>query len=160
MDIEDKRQAESILHDLCLGKQVVGARWYASNFFIEIETVSLNPRQALNDDLLLTVESRWTVFPTRPDHFPEREEELPNLSLEQRVVALARLAGQEIVSVAMGDDHPHLILTFDSGSIFFLNGRHDSYECWNLSTVAAPDSHDWLIVAAPGSEVAVFAPKS
>jgi hypothetical protein len=159
MDADDKSQAESALRELCLGKQIVGVRWYAFNFFIEIESVNTQLPHAWNIALLLTVESRWTVFPAWPVHLPEREQDLPNSSLEERVVTLARLAGQDIVGVRLGDDYPHLILTFDSGSVFFLNGYHDSYECWNLSSVGAPDNNDWLIVAVPGGEVAIFAPR-
>jgi len=71
---------------------------------------------------------------------------------------LARLAGQDIVDATFGDQHPHLILTFESGNVFFLNGHHDAYECWNLATVNELDGYKWLIVAVPGSAVSLFIP--
>jgi hypothetical protein len=55
-----------------------------------------------------------------------------------------------------GEDAPHLILTVDSGHVFFVNGTHAADECRNLTT-AEPDQHG-LIVAVPGGERALFSP--
>ena len=92
-------------------------------------------QQVSDDELGREIAGGWTVYPRRPDHLPRREEELPALSLEERLIALARLADQDIVDASLGDHDPHLILTFASGSVFFLNGYHDAYECWNLAMV-------------------------
>jgi len=159
MDTRDKRLGEAALRYLCRGTQVVGVRWYAFNFFIEISPVNAQPQGVAKSDLMLTVESRWTVFPTRPDHFPVAAGDLPELSLEERVAALARLAGQDIVDVALGDHHPHLVLTFESGSVFFLNGFDEDYECWNLATIDELDDYKWLIVAVPGGAIGIFIPQ-
>jgi hypothetical protein len=163
MDARDKSLGEAALRFLCRGTQIVGARWYAGNFFIEIEPVRRSPlmqsQGAPPGDLLLTVESRWTVYPRRPDHLPRREEELPALSLEERLIALARLADQDIVDASLGDHNPHLILTFASGSVFFLNGYDEAYECWNLAMVDDLEGFRWSIVAVPGGDIALFIPK-
>ena len=158
MDTTDKRLGEAALRHLCLGTQIVGVRWYAFNFFIEIESVIVRPPVVNMRALLLTVESRWTVFPTAPDRFPDAESDLPEPPLDERAAMLARLAGQEIVAVALGDRHPHLIVTFESGSVFFLNGFHERYECWHLDTVEDLDGFDWTIVAVPGSAIGLFIP--
>jgi hypothetical protein len=157
MNAQDKRRTEAALRMLCVGTQIVGARWYAHNFFVALEPVTPPPHREQRE-LTLCVESRWTVFPARPEQYPTSEAELPDLSLEERLVALARLADQEIVAVALGEDAPHLILTFDSGRVFSLNGAHAAYECWNLTTVAAEPDTKWLIVAVPGREIALFGP--
>jgi len=155
----DKRAAEAVLHDLCLGLQIVGVRWAPSTLVVAIEPVAPHAERH-RSNLLLTIESRWTVFPARPNPVPTTEEDLPELSLDERVVALARLAGQDIVDVHLGDTQPHLILTVASGRILFLNGHHDHYECWNLSTGDALEGHGWLIVAVPGDAIAVFDPQN
>jgi len=69
------------------------------------------------------------------------------MSLEERVAALARLAGQKIVSVMLGEKLPHLIVAFESGSVFFLNGYTPLYECWTLSTVGRDQGNGWQIVS-------------
>jgi hypothetical protein len=86
---------------------------------------------------------------------PSTETDLPDLTLEER---LALLAGQEIVEASLGEDAPHLILTFDSGRVFFLNGARMNYECWNLGTVTQEEEKKWLIVAIPGNDIALFPP--
>jgi hypothetical protein len=158
MNAREKRRTEAVLCTLCIGLQIVGARWFASSFSIALETVNPHPHRE-RYDLCLTVESHWTVFPTRPERFPASEAELPDMSLEERLVALARLAGQDIVEVSLGDEAPHLILTFDAGSVFFLNGAHESYECWNIATATEEVDKNWLIVAVPGGQIALFAPR-
>jgi hypothetical protein len=158
MNARDRRKTEAVLRALCVGTQIVGARWYAHSFFVALEPVPPHRGQHDLTDLTLSVESRWTVFPAPPEQYPTSEAELPDLSLEERLVALARLADQEIVAAALGADAPHLILTFDSGRVFFLNGAHAAYECWNLTTATAEPDKQWLIVAVPGGEIALFSP--
>ncbi len=174
MNSAAKQQAETLLRQLCLGTQIVGVRWRAFAFTIVLERSTPDtpsPRGVPGpperrdttitaQEVDLVVESRWTVFPARPEHFPKREEELPDLALEERVSTLARLAGQDIVDVALGEQEPHLILTFASGSVLFLNGRHDKFECWNLGTIGAAAGSEWLIVTVPGGDLAIFAPQT
>jgi hypothetical protein len=78
--------------------------------------------------------------------------------LEQQVAALARLAGQRIVEVVLGDRSPHLMLSFESDMVLFVNGHHDAFECWNLST-DLPAPHKWLIVTTSGDGIALFPPQ-
>jgi len=159
MNERDKKLGDAALRQLCLGTQIVGVRWVDHSFFIDMEYGLDMLNQGVADhNLRLTVESRWTVFPTTPDWFPDAEEDLPTLSLEERLAMLARLADQKIVEATLGDRHPHLILTFEAGSVFFLNGFHEQYECWNLATLDAVDDYDWLLVAVPGSAIGLFIP--
>ena len=66
-------------------------------------------QQVSDDELGREIAGGWTVYPRKPDHLPRREEELPALSLEERLIALARLADQDIVDASLGDHDPHLI---------------------------------------------------
>jgi hypothetical protein len=155
----DKDLGEAALRHLCLGTQIVGVRWFGHTLVIDMEYGIGTLNQGVAEhNLQLTVESRWIIFSTKPDQFPEAEENLPDLSLEERVALLARLADQKIVEVTLGDRHPHLILTFEAGSVFFLNGFHEKYECWNVATVDDVDDDDWLVVAVPGSAIGLFIP--
>ncbi|KOM60091.1 hypothetical protein AB168_22560, partial [Bacillus anthracis] len=42
----------------------------------------------------------------------------------------------------------------ESGKIIFVNGFHDHYECWQ----AGMQCEQWLVVAAPGNEIATWTP--
>lgn len=153
MNRSDKREVETVLQRLCVGTQVVGARWFMG-FTILIEPV---PAEAYRPDLLLLVESRFTVFPTRPAQFPDVQEDLPELSVEQSVLALIPLAGQRIVTAELGDPYSHLILTFESGQVLFVNGFHPLYESWTLQDY--PD-HEWMVISLPGGDIASSTPES
>jgi len=108
MDSHATRRGDAALRHLCLGKQIVGVRWSADTFCIAIEQVVPSAGTAVGD-LLLTGASRWTVFPSQPERVPRGAEDLPALSLEETVVALARLASQDSVAAALGDAHAHRV---------------------------------------------------
>jgi hypothetical protein len=76
---------------------------------------------------------------------------------DEELRRLCELREVEIRDVELGDDAPDLILTFADGRTFFLNGRHDQYEMWQLGVAFAPDAR-FLVVACPGGSIAVWAP--
>lgn len=51
-------------------------------------------------------------------------------------------------------------MTFQSGLTMFVNGHHDMYECWQAGDGAGYGGHQWLIVATPGDDIAIWAPDS
>jgi hypothetical protein len=167
MEQADRAKAESILQALLLGCQVVGAEWYPFEFRILFGRVDPSHDQPTQQERepqgldsrrqLLTIESRWTVYPARPKRLPESEEDLPQSPLDQQVASLARLSGQAITQVALGESRPHLILDFEAGALLFINGHDAAFECWNL-TSDAPANQQWLIVATPGDDLAIFRP--
>jgi hypothetical protein len=137
MEQADRAEAESILQTLLLGCQVVGAEWYPFEFRILFGRVDLSDDQPTQQKRelkgldssrqLLTIENRWAVYPARPKRLPDSEEDLPQSPLDQQVASLARLSGQAITSVALGESRPHLILDFQEGALLFINGHHDAY---------------------------------
>jgi hypothetical protein len=166
MEQAEKVAVEAILRRLLLGTQVVGAQWYPFAFAILFARLTASDQQEAGaimaarvhpSQVTITIESRWAVYPVASDQLPASEKDLPRCELDQQVAALARLAGQDIVSVVLGDKSPHLALGFEGGPLLFMNGHHDAFECWNLTT-GEPAPHHWLIVAIPGDELAVFPP--
>src|SRR2546423_2881462 len=147
MDAQDKRRAEAVLRHLCVGAQIDGVR-FGIGFVILLD--HLNDKHPVSyDNIYLNVESRWNVFQELPQDLPAKEQDLPDLPLGQRLCLLANLQGQRVVDAALAHTNPHLILTFESGKIFFLNGYHEEYECWQLGLTGARDDQNWLIVALP-----------
>lgn len=61
---------------------------------------------------------------------------------------------KKVTDIQLGKTTPHLIITFENGQIMFVNGFHDYYECWQ----AGVQFEDWLVVAAPGNEIATWTP--
>ena len=106
MEKTDRAKAESILQALLLGCQVVGAEWYPFEFRILFARLDHSHDQPIQQEgepngldsrrQLLTIESRWTVYPAQPQCLPDSEEELPQPPLDEQVASLARLSGQAI----------------------------------------------------------------
>lgn len=153
------RKAESELQAILLGAEILGV-----NFGGGLIVVFWYPDPHLSDprpvyggaDIYLHIESRWTGFPTEPDRLPEREEELPELTIVQGVSLLAGLQGQPIRAVRLGERHAHLVITFQSGAVVFVHGNHEHFESWNISVHAGPTDRTDLIVALAGGDVALF----
>jgi len=52
----------------------------------------------------------------------------------------------------LGDVTPHLIINLESGSILFVNGFHEKYECWQVGV----EFDNWLVVACPMNGIATW----
>jgi hypothetical protein len=70
---------------------------------------------------------------------------------------LCELREAVIADVGLAADAADLVLTFADGRVFFLNGRHERYETWQLGIAFSPGIGT-LVVACPGNEVAVWSP--
>src|ERR1700736_3820008 len=159
MNTDDKQKAEKLLRYFFVGSQIVGVHWFQSSIYINIEAFNTSHVEIKMQEFVLMVESRWMIFPCQPGRFPKQVEELPDFSLEERVARLARLANQNIVDVMLGEEHPHLFLIFESGSIFFLWGYHEMYESWNISSPLAEEQFSWIIFAVSGSRIVIRPPQ-
>lgn len=58
----------------------------------------------------------------------------------------------------LGETEPHLIISFESGRTFFLNGHHNKYESWELGVWFPEKDEDFLVVACPGDNLSIWAP--
>ena len=63
---------------------------------------------------------------------------------------------EEITDIFLGEQEPHLTLQFTSGVLLTIFGVDNLYESWQAGT----DSQDWLVVACPGGDVAVWSPEN
>lgn len=72
---------------------------------------------------------------------------------------LCELGMKKIVEVNLGDTSPHLLLTFDTGEVLFINGHHDTYECWQVGVSNTENDEEvWEVVACPGDSLAIWVP--
>lgn len=95
---------------------------------------------------LISIEGPWHVHATQ-NTFDEGEQ------LEQ----LMRLRRERIHQVRLGDEHPHLELEFESGSLLFINGYQEHFECWQAGDARPLGGDAYLLVAMPQGELAIFA---
>lgn len=157
-----RQRAESALRMLLVGATFVGAKWYGTLLALLARTAFAadgRPYEVSYGEIVLSIESRFALFADRPPRLPDRAEDLPDVPFHEQVGTLARLANDPISDVTLGERHPHLILTFASGRVFFLNGYDEKYESWTVQTRNCTGG-DWIIVAVPESAIAVFDPKN
>ena len=155
MDAKDKQLAEDVLRRLCEGSDIDGIR-FGSVPQILI-TNHITDKEPINGQVYLNLGSAWKVFDSRPESFPNGEEDFPVTTPEEQIWMICSLRERTIIRAELGDDQPHLILTLDDGRIVFVNGKHEVYECWDMGVAFSGEGG--LVVACPGGGVAVWAPK-
>jgi hypothetical protein len=102
--------------------------------------------------------SAWTLYSHRPESFPAREEQVPGQAEgADECAALLALRGATVQRVEVLEPIPHLALTFADGRVLFLWGGHPQYESWQAG-LSFSGEESWLVVAAPGGGVVVWAP--
>lgn len=152
---EDWYGANKLLEYLCLRAEVNGIRFGAVKQMLLYE----DGTKHFKGQLYINLASRWTVFESRPLSFPLNEEEVSDFETEvEEITKLCSLRHKTIVNAELGTESPHLILTFNDGQVFFMNGHNDKYESWDLGVAFTDESCQ--IIAMPGDDIVFFTPKS
>lgn len=156
MDNKSKEFAESALNYILIGSQLDGVRFGVGpgSFLIQFEHYS----NKTPDEIWLNIESKWGVLSKGSANYPKSEHEMNELSEEEEYMFIFELRRDKVKSVRLGNPSPHLYIEFESGKILFVNGHHDSYECWQVGD--GPIDQEWLIVAVPGDGIATWVPDS
>ncbi|WP_370149926.1 hypothetical protein [Exiguobacterium profundum] len=140
MSTTEHEQATSILHHLFTASSFVGIDFGSG----PNHHLLYFSRQGLES--WISIEGPWHVHATQ-NTFDEGEQ------LEQ----LMRLRRERIHQVRLGDEHPHLELEFESGSLLFINGYQEYFECWQAGDARPLGGDAYLLVAMPQGELAIFA---
>ena len=157
MDTRDKQLAEAVLRRLCKEAHIDGIR-FGPILQILISHVNRVGDDPINGQVYLNLGSSWKVFDSRPASLPNGEEELPQATAEEQIQAICDLRECAIINAEICEKEPHLILTLEDGRVLFVNGKHDLYECWDMGVAFSVDK--WQVIACPGDDVAIWAPKS
>lgn len=157
MDAKDKYQTETVLRHLFVGTQIGDIRFGP---ILGIEFTDTSQKLSVQGGRYINLGSNWKVYESRPASFPDREEDLPELNEEEQIRLICALREHQVTKIELGESQPHLILTFIDGSVFFLNGRHEMYECWVAGVSCGTPNELWMIVACPGGDVAIWTPDS
>ncbi len=151
MEEEDRQLAVSVLNRLMKGSSVTGLRFFTPQLLLE------GPKD-INQEAFINLTSGWLVFDSWPSSFPEDIAELPT---EEEEAKIHKLRGEEVESIDIQSPWPHLVVSFKSGKVLFLNGRDEKYEPWTAGLTKFGNSDQyWLVVACPGGGLAIWAPES
>ncbi|MFC7373073.1 hypothetical protein ACFQPF_15640 [Fictibacillus iocasae] len=158
MDSELKNDCEKALKQLFKNSQldevVFGTE--SSPILLKFKNVDRSDHQPR--DVWLNIESKWDIFPPGETHYPDSEDEMRALTKEEVSHIVFPLQREKVVDVRVGETVPHLFLVFQSGQTLFVNGHHRMYECWQAGDGIEHAGDQWLIVATPGDDIAIWAP--
>jgi hypothetical protein len=106
----------------------------------------------------LNLSSRWKIFDSRPLQFPESEEDLQEMTNEEQILSICSIRERTVEKVELGEDSPHLILTLDDKKVFFINGKDENYESWDVGVAFGDIEQSWQVIACPNGELAIWTP--
>jgi hypothetical protein len=143
--------AEAVLRRLMLGEEVAGLRFGQPQLLF-----SSGVDKPLGVPYI-NLASRWKAFESRPTQFPLYESELAELSSQEELQQLLQLRHKTVESIEVLEPSPHLVITFNDGTVFYLNGHNEHYEAWQAGQSFSGDQ-TWLVVACPEDALTIWAP--
>lgn len=158
MKKEDKSFAERALKRLLVGSQLDGLQFGIGPGGLCISFTHYSMQEP--DMLWLTIEVRKIAVATNPERLNTiSRESLKELDDEDSFQLLLKNRREKVKDVWLGDESPHLYISFDSGNFLYVNGHDENYECWQLGDQSGFGGGDWLIVAVPENEIATWSPE-
>ncbi|WP_084245845.1 hypothetical protein [Planomicrobium okeanokoites] len=157
MNKENKNFAERALKQLLIGSQLDGFRFGIGPGAVRVCFSHYSEQDP--DELWLTIEVRKTANIMNDERLTTMSKEtLEELDDEESFQLLMRNRREKVKDVWLGDESPHLYISFESGKVLYVNGQDENYECWKLGDMHGYGDGDWLIVAVPGNEIATWSP--
>ncbi len=157
----DRAVAEAVVRHLCIGRRICAVTFYLTPGL----TIDLADEHFGEHPAYLNVEGEWTVLDEIPDILPAIEsEELYDQDAAQAraselVAVVGRLGWSEIVDARLGEDAPHLLLSFSTGKTLYISGYDRYYDSWTISAGNIAKCQGFQVVAEPDGGLAVWHPK-
>lgn len=161
MESKDKALAEAIVRHLCVGRRICGVTFYAIPM-LTIDSVDQHSGELHSS---VEIDDGWRVLDDVPSDLPaiEYEDDSDDAVRQKRiselVAAVGYLGWHEIVDARIGDEAPHLLMTFRNGQTLYINGHDDRYESWNIAAGSVAAGNHFLVVAGPEDELAIWCPE-
>jgi len=131
LELEDKKEAERVLTNLFNGATLT---YVGDDLTSEYMRLQFKGKQGL--PLYITIDNKWLLTKKH--------------SLFSLVASKAK-----IKDIYLAEMEPRLTICFMDGTNLIVEGYHERYESWQAGTVG----EEWLVVACPGREVAVWLPE-
>ena len=153
MTPRDRDATNAALRHTLVDRFLCGIHFYSGQEILLVDALDDRPAP-IQREAFIHVGSRWRLYDQLPNALPASEEEMDAQPLSE----LCRIAGElqphRIVDASVSDDVPHLTIRFENSQTLFLNGHHDQFEPWEVST------GDFTIVCCPSDAIALWAPES
>lgn len=148
------REATRVLRHLLIGEQPSGLRFGTPQILFQSSPAKPKGEPYVN------LASAWCVFPEKPKSLPLTESDVSEPgNEEEQYRCIIALRHKTVADVEVCHPVPHLLITFDDGSVLYLNGHNEHYEAWQAGQ-SFSENETWLVVACPGDCLAIWAPDS
>ena len=138
------------LQSLLIGASISGVRFGAWQLLLHPTSVS--------GELFVNLSSAFQVFETRPVTFPTAEQDVPEMTEEQEMLSLFSLRGYEVTNAEIINPHGHLVITFNSGAVLYVNGNNSGPEPWHAGLNAIDRADSIWIIALSGDRPIAYKP--
>lgn len=155
MDNSARSSAIKVLAFLLEGTTIDAIRFREDHF-----TLLFFPIRVQAGEIYLHLDSRWKILAKQRTFESDVGAPEQITVAEEQLLQLYSLRDTHIVAVTLGAVQPDLIIEFEDGRIFILNGHDEEYEAWELGTAIKTREADFLIVATPNNGLAVWTPES
>lgn len=153
MEIKDKVQAETLLNHYFRGSQLDGVQFGVSPGPFRLSFFHYKNTDVENAQLFLNIESKWCLLSSIDKRYPSKEDEIEDLSEEEKYLQIIQMRRQVVNKIELVDDQiPHLLIRFENDCSLFINGYHEEFECWQ----AGVDGDSELVIALPGKDLAIW----
>jgi len=154
----NKDFAERALKRLLIGSQLDGLQFGAGPGAVRVCFAHYSEQAP--DTLWLNIEVRKIAVISDQNRLMSiSTEKLKELNEEDSFQLLLKHRRERVDNVWLGEDSPHLYLSFESGKALYINGQDEDYECWQVGDQFGYGDGDWLIVAVPENEIAAWSPE-
>lgn len=157
MDHKEKIFYESVLKFLCQNGKIDGIRFGPVPQLL-ISNSDKNS-QLIKGQIYLNLASKWRIYYTKPNAFPELEDEISSMTEEEEIREICKLRLKTITNITLTDIIPNLIIEFNDKTTFYMIGYDPQYESWQLGVIYNPPNEFWDVIAMPGGEITAFIPK-
>lgn len=158
MKREDRNFAERALKKLLIGSQLDGFQFGIGPGVVRVCFSHYSEQDP--DQLWLNIEVRKIAIIASDEQLTTiSKETLEELDDEESFQLLLRNRREKVKDIWLGEDSPHLYISLESGKVLYVNGHDENYECWQVGDNHGYGDGDWLIMAVPGNEIAIWSPE-
>lgn len=153
MNNVEKTAALNMPNFLCNGAKIEGPNFYGLKLLL---SETKNNSNRIKGQIYINIESQFCLLKSMPKSIPSLDD-LPELDWIESYKLLCELRLKQIIELSLHHESPHLSLTFETGEVLFIWGRHEKYESWQVGVSKADET--WEVVACPNNSLAVWGPE-
>lgn len=144
--MDDRVHAEKMLKYLCVGSQLEGLGFFGPKVYLWNSDIEI-------EETYINIEADFCILNSMSQARSIGIDNFPKADVTESLKSLCELGQKSIIDIVLSP-HNHLIVHFETADILIVCGYSEVYECWQVGS----SNGDWLVVACPGTNFAIWAP--